>query len=206
MRKLLFILALILGNGLGSLYSQTTTVNVVLQNNSLIAINGTTNVIPFRLTQNGEKLTNKSFTITASQIHNKISLSQNQYAIVVKNFNSLNKMALRDFIKLLKADIYPEIKVQLNYIENQSGLNDYSKGQASVNITLTGVTKHYIVPISAKKTSDFYNLIGKMRLSIKDFGINPPTEMLGLIKVSEWIDIDLNFFCKITPVNQAEEN
>jgi len=106
----------------------------------------------------------------------------------------------------MKSDVYPEIKVQLNYIENQSGLDDYSKGQASVNITLTGITKHYIIPISAKRSSDFYNLIGKMRLTIKDFGITPPTEMLGMIKVNEWIDIDLNFFCKINPVNAVKEN
>jgi hypothetical protein len=177
-----------------------------MENNSSIIINGSTNIIPFRLSQTGDKLANKVYTVTASQVQNKIILNQNQYSIVVKNFNSMNKMALRDFMKLMKSDVYPEIKVQLNYIENQSGLDDYSKGQASVNITLTGITKHYIIPISAKKSSDFYNLIGKMRLTIKDFGITPPTEMLGMIKVNEWIDIDLNLFCKIIPVNAVKEN
>lgn len=210
MRKLLSFLALTLTSGFGCLFSQTVAstlnLNIALQSNSSITINGTTNVIPFKLSQTGDKLANKSFTITATQIQNKINLNQNQYAIVVRNFNSLNKMALRDFFKLMKADIYPEIKVQLNYIENQSVLNDYSKGQASVNITLTGVTKQYVIPISAKKTSDFYNLIGKMKLNIRDFGITPPSEMLGLIKVSEWIDIDLNFICKITPTALVRED
>ena len=206
MRRTFVLLIFQLNLGFGLLFSQTTTVCITMENNSSIIINGSTNIIPFRLSQTGDKLANKVYTVTASQVQNKIILNQNQYSIVVKNFNSMNKMALRDFMKLMKSDVYPEIKVQLNYIENQSGLDDYSKGQASVNITLTGITKHYIIPISAKRSSDFYNLIGKMRLTIKDFGITPPTEMLGMIKVNEWIDIDLNLFCKIIPVNVVKEN
>ena len=184
------------------------TVNVLLQNNSSITINGTSNLLSFKLSQKGDKLANKTFLITASQIQNKIILSQNQHSIAVRNFDSNNKMALRDFLKLLKVDDYPEIKIQLRYIENMGNvaLNDYSKGQASVNITITNVTHQYLIPISSNKSGDLYNLTGKMKLNIKDFGLVPPIEMFGLIKVNEWINIDFNLICKIIPSNELKEN
>ena len=201
MRNLILVVVFSFSSIFG-LFPQTT-VSVLLQNNSSISINGTSNLLSFKLTQKGDKLANKTFVITASQIRNKIILSLNQHSIVVRNFDSNNKMALRDFFKLLKIDTYPEIKIQLNYIESMKSapLNDYSKGQASVNITITNVTRQYMIPISSNKSGDLYNLTGRMKLNIKDFGLVPPIEMFGLIKVNEWIDIDFNLICKIITSN-----
>lgn len=206
MKRLYLFVSLCFIASLG-LYAQAK-VSVFLQNNSSITINGTSNVASFKLTQSGEKLANKSFLITVSQFQNKLNLNQNQYSIAVRNFDSNNKMALRDFLKLVKSDEYPEIKIQLNYIESQTNsiTNDYAKGQASVNITITGVTKRYSIPISSSKSGDLYNLTGKMKLSIKDFGLVPPVEMLGLIKVNKLIEIDFNLFCKITPSGTSRVN
>jgi hypothetical protein len=205
MKKTILFVVLILET-IFVVYPQTT-LSVLLQNNSSITINGTSNLVSFKLSQRGDKLANKTFLITASQIQNKIILSQNQYAIAVKNFDSNNKMALRDFLKLVKSTIYPDIKITLNYIENHSNdvLSDYSKGQASVNITITNVTRQYLIPVSSNKSSDLYNLTGKMKLNIKDFGLVPPNVMFGLIKVNELIDIDFHLICKIIPYNDSKE-
>lgn len=181
------------------LFAQAT-VSVDLQENSSITINGTSNLLSFSLSQSGDKLSNRNFILKASQIQNKIFLSLNQHSIEVKKFSSKNKMALRDFLKLLKSDTYPTIHIQLNYIENQPGTinNDYLKGVASISLTITGVTKQYLIPISSNKAGDFYTFRGKKKLNIRDFGLIPPIEMLGLLRVNEWIDIDFNLICKIT--------
>jgi hypothetical protein len=183
----------------GLLHSQTT-VKVDLLKNSWLAINGTTNVVGFRLLHNGDKLLGRSITMTASQNQNKIFLSQNQLAIQVDNFSSDNVMALRDFKKLIKSDAYPQIKVQLNYIETLPGneKDTYSKGNASVSITITGVTHQYSIPVSSNKQSEYISVIGGKKINIRDFGLQPPVEMMGLIKVSEWINIDFRMVCKLT--------
>ena len=183
----------------GLLHSQTT-VKVDLLKNSWLAINGTTNVVGFRLLHNGDKLLGKSVTMTASQNQNKIFLSQNQLSIQVNNFSSDNIMALRDFKKLIKSDAYPQIKVQLNYIETLPGneKDAYSKGNASVSITITGVTHQYSIPVSSNKQSEYISVVGGKKINIRDFGLQPPVEMMGLIKVSEWISIDFRMVCKLT--------
>jgi len=176
-----------------------TTIKVDLMTNSWLAINGTTNLLSFKLVQHGEKLLNKPITITATQNQNKVYLSQYQFVINVKNFSSDNPMALRDFLKLIKSDSYPNIKVQLNHIEmlpdNSKEL--YSKVNASVNITITGVMHQYNVPVTSTKNGDYVSLKGIEKINIRDFRLDPPIEMLGLIKVSEWISIDFQMTCKI---------
>jgi hypothetical protein len=197
---LIFLLSLVSTN----MFSQTT-VKVDIMKNSWLAINGSTNVLSFKLTHNGEKLLGKSITITATQNQNKLYLSQNQLAIQVKNFTSDNPMALRDFMKLIKSDTHPTIKTQLNYIETSSETDQdaYSKGNVSVNITITGITHQYSIPVSCSKHGEIISVVGVKKISIRDFGLEPPVEMMGLIKVSEWISIDFKMFLKITLVKEA---
>lgn len=180
--------------------SAQTTVKVDLLKKSWLSINGKSNIISFKLIHNGEKLLGKSLTLTTTQNQNKLFLSQNQLAILVKNFSSDNPMARRDFLKLIKSDTYPTINVQLNYLETANGkkIEANSKGDAYVNITITGVTKQYHIPVSANKDGEYVMVDGNKSLNIRDFGLTPPVEMMGLLKVSEWIDLDFHLICKIT--------
>lgn len=184
-----------------------STFSVELQKNSSLTINGTTNVIPFKLYQSGDKLLKRNFVITATQNQDRIVLNQNQQTIMVKSFSSENKMALRDFLKLVKADNYPNFHIQLNYFELQQKKSnaDLSKANVSVNITITGKTKQYNIPITSYQVGDFYTLNGNEKINIRDFGLEPPTVMLGLIHVNEWINIDFHIICKITNYMPVQE-
>ena len=206
MKKILIIFQFLMV-GLSSLTPQTR-VYVDLQNNSLISIKGTSNLLSFKLSQSGESLSRKDFIILATQNQNKIYLSNNVHSISVKSFTSNNKMALRDFLKLVKSDIYPSFQIQLNYIETTPNADkkENLKGNVSVNITITGVTKPYIIPVSSEINDDTYKIIGKKKLNIRDFGLTPPVEMMGLIKVNEWIEIDFNIICKISTTKPLQKN
>ena len=192
----IFLLTTLVFNSLSS----QTSVKVDLLKNSWLAINGTTNILPFKLTHNGDKLLDKSITMTATQNQNKLYLSQNQLDIQVKNFSTDNPMALRDFMKLIKSDVYPSIKAQLNYIETlpNNEKEIYSKGIAHVNITITGVSHQYSLPVSSNKHGEYFSVVGGKKINIRDFGLEPPVEMMGLIKVSEWISINFRMVCKLT--------
>jgi hypothetical protein len=177
-----------------------TLVSAEIQKNSSLTINGSTNIVPFKIYQNGDKLSRSKLSVVTTQNQNKIYVSQNQLSVVVKNFVSNNTMALKDFLKLLKSDTYPVLQVQLNYLDLQP-LSDKGKtynGEALVNITITGKTRHYSIPITFVSNGDVYTVNGNKKLSIRDFGLTPETKMMGLIKVSEWIDIDFHIICKIS--------
>jgi len=182
------------------------TFSVELQRNSSLTIHGTTNLLSFKLSQSGDKLLKRNFIITATQNKDKIVLSQNQQSILVRSFESKNKMALRDFLKLVKADNYPNFNIQLNYFEIQPKTTSayISKANVSVNITITGKTKQYNIPITSNQEGDLYTLNGREKINIRDFGLIPPVEMMGLLRVNEWIDIDFHVICKISAYNSPQ--
>lgn len=189
--------------------SSQTIVSFDLQKNSSLTIYGSTNLLSFKLLINGEKLPRQNFTIAATQNLNRTILSENLLSIDVKDFTSDNKMALRDFLKLIKSDIYPNLQVQLNSLEilpdqkisknfqiAQSAESAY--GIATVSITITGVTKQYSVPITFDREGNLYSVDGNKKISIRDFGLIPPVQIMGLIKVSEWIEIHFHIIGKIS--------
>lgn len=179
-----------------------------IQKNSSLNISGSTNVVPFKLYQNGDKLSKNKLSVATTFAQNKIFLSQNQLSVVVKNFASPNFMALKDFLSLIKSDSYPTLQVQINYldIDSYSESGTAFKGNVLVSITITGITRNYSIPISSKNNGEIYCVDGNKKLSIRDFGLTPKSRMMGLIKVSEWINIDFHMICKITKNDTVARN
>jgi hypothetical protein len=197
MKKLLYLLAISFIISLSA--TAQTQVSAEILKNSSLTIKGSTNIVPFKIYQNGDKLSRSKMAVLTTQNQKKIFVSQNQLSVVVKNFASNNTMALKDFLKLLKSDTYPTLQVQLNYLDLQpiAEKGKTYNGQALVNITITGVTKHYSIPITFVSNGNEHTVNGSKKLSIRDFGLTPETKMMGMIKVSEWIDIDFHIICKI---------
>jgi hypothetical protein len=117
-------------------------------------------------------------------------------------------MALKDFLSLIKSDKYPTLQVQINYLDFDSNSENglAFKGNALVSITITGITRNYSIPISSKNNGEIYCVDGNKRMSIRDFGLTPKSRMMGLIKVSEWINIDFHMICKITANEDVAKN
>jgi len=137
----------------------------------------------------------KNFVITTTQNQNRILLSQTQLSIAVKYFTSGSKMALRDLLNLIKYKTYPSIYVQLNHIDLKQNLekSNLIKGNAYANITITGVTEKYCFSVSSDRDGGHYFLNGRKNISIRNFGLDPPVEMMGLIKVNGLIWISILF-------------
>jgi len=73
-----------------------------------------------------------------------------------------------------------------------------------VNITIAGVTKQYYIPVSSNQHGEDVFVDGGKKISIRDFGLEAPEVMYGLIKVSEWINIDFHLICKLTFTNNIQ--
>ncbi|MFA5046484.1 MAG: YceI family protein [Paludibacter sp.] len=179
-----------------------TIVTVELQKSSSLTIHGSTNLSKFKLIQSGEKMQRKAQNSILTQVQNRINLSQNQFPVALKNFSSDNIVALRGFLNLMRWEEYPNIIIQLNYFQIQAAPDktQATAVKANLNFTITGVTKTYNIPISATSTGNQYHIDGNLNINIRDFGLEPPVTMMGLIKANEWINVDFHLNFKITIV------
>lgn len=177
-------------------------VSVDLLKGSSLTINGNSNIVPFKIQLKGDNFPFKNISVSAIQKENKIFVSQTMFSIDVKNFTSENKMALRDFKKLIKYDRYPEISVEITSLEiTPKPCGRESVGKATGLLTISGITREYNISLSMNRFENEYYTQGRVKLSIKDFGLTPPVEMMGLIKVSEWIEVAFNLNLSLVILN-----
>jgi hypothetical protein len=205
MKKEIFILFLLLWSNV--LFAAQASFRMDVLDKSYITIHGYSNFVSFDLIQRGEDFPKKRYAITARQTERTIVVVPNEISIPVNNFRSDNLMALRDFKKLIKYPRFVSINVQLDNIEvqnNAKGL-EKSKGLAVVHITLAGQIRKYTLPLTACQASGKHTFDSLIRINIKDFGLEPPVELMGLIKVSEWIDVEFHIEAAISELTDASD-
>lgn len=204
MKTFLFLfIACLLASGTAVAQLESYPLAVDVKEKSVLSIQGKSNVVDFQLYQPGERFIRKKMYITASRRDNKLYLSESNLVIPVKNFSSSNRMALRDFHKLVKSDEYPTMHIELDHIE-LAGRPSGTVGNAVIDVTITDVTRRYIFPVTADRNGNHFTFDVKKEISIRDFELTPPVHMMGMLKVDEWITINLFMECGILPADQAE--
>lgn len=93
--------------------------------------------------------------------------------------------------KALKADLYPLITVALNTpLAAITGKADGTLVWVKANITIAGVTKVVDMQIQIKMpTAGKLVFEGSQKLKMTDFGLTPPTALLGTLKTGNEITI-----------------
>jgi hypothetical protein len=196
-RKNIILLFLILSY---NFVSAQNTITVDIQNESYLTLVGSTNIASFLLIQKGDKITTKKFIIPVSQNKGQINFGQNQLALSVLNFSSDNPIAYHDFMQLLKVKQFPQLFVQLQnmtFLPNSKKVVNTINGNADITITITGVTKNYLIPFSSSRAGDVITVEGTHKFSIRDFGLVPPTKLMGIVRTSEIVDIKFHFIFKM---------
>src|SRR5690606_32591950 len=122
---------------------------------------------------------------------NDINFSNAVLSLKNKGFDCGNKAINKDFHSLLKTKTYPIITLELTKIT----LTGQKIGEARVKIMIAGAKREYMVPVSilSEPTNRF---VGKLKLDIKDFNLEPPKKMFGLIVIKEKIEIDFKLVAK----------
>jgi hypothetical protein len=115
----------------------------------------------------------------------------------VKNFYSNNPVAESEFFKMMQIEKYPTLKIHLHHFERNNDNSEKNiQGNATVSFTITGETKTYSIPVISKILDNKLYIQGRKKMTIRDFGIEPPVALLGLVRVSEWIEIDFDLVCE----------
>ncbi|MEY3368475.1 MAG: hypothetical protein RI973_1630 [Bacteroidota bacterium] len=116
----------------------------------------------------------------------------------VKNLDCGNKLMNKDLQKALNADNHPYIQIELLKIKEDQckrpqGYQDWVKIKALTRLTINGQCNDYWIDILARKTSSHhFRFIGSKKIQMTQFGVIPPTAMMGMVKVEDEIKIKLD--------------
>lgn len=156
----------------------------ILQNSEL-SITGDTNISKFGCEFNTFYL-EQCDEVVYHQEGNRFNFKNAVLTLKNKGFDCGNKAINKDFHALLNTEEYPKITLELTEITL-----DNNKGKASVKINIAGKENTYLVPVSIV-TATTNRFVGKLKLDIRDFGLEPPKKFLGLIIIKEEIEINFN--------------
>ncbi|MDT0643393.1 YceI family protein [Zunongwangia sp. F363] len=106
-------------------------------------------------------------------------------------FDCGNRAINKDFNSLMQTEKYPGIKLELKKVSFDQDDN----AMARVNIRMAGREKSYIIPITITDCPT-PNYKGTLNLNIKDFGLEPPRKLFGLIVIKDEIEINFNLVVK----------
>ncbi|MCB9303404.1 MAG: YceI family protein [Lewinellaceae bacterium] len=169
---------------------------------SQLYLKGTSNVAPFTCNcqQNFPPL---QYSL-AIRPKNQLATFQNtSLQLETKKLDCGNRGMNRDMHQTLKASEYPTISIRLEEVQwkaNQWPDEPQSYGSLAAKATLSvaGVSRLVKLNVNARETGkDTYRFVSELAIKMTDFGIDPPTALMGLIKVDDKILIHLDLAVRI---------
>ncbi|MFB9052539.1 YceI family protein [Formosa undariae] len=162
-----------------------TEAEIVIKPSSKLTIQGITNITNFACKFNTVTLKDQiaiSYTATNNEatFENALLILDNQ------EFDCGKRIINKDFNNLLKSDTHPQIAIRLKEVIRSK--TEPKKITAHVDFIIAGVTKTYQIPISVSRDHSL-KINGKIRLNIRDFDLENPKKMLGLIKIEDVVTV-----------------
>ena len=140
-----------------------------------ILVEGTSNIHDWEMTSEKAVGTVESNSSTIS----KISVE-----IPVKSLESGKGGMDKNAYKALNEDDYPTIKFTSSEV---------SASKITGKLTINGKTKTVSIPVSTKKVSQGVEISGKHTINMTNFGVEPPTALMGTIKTGEEVTVNFKF-------------
>lgn len=166
----------------------------IIDSHSKLTIKGFTNVNNFTCTieyypgsdtlQYVEKASTRALLFTRSLM-----------TIPIRSFDCGANPISKDFWETLKADTYPDMKI--NFISLETPYTNTGKVKGVVDITLAGVTSRYTICYDAVVNENGTVLLAGMHsVNFSDFQLQAPEKLNGLIRVKEGLKVYFNLVLK----------
>ncbi|HRJ31643.1 MAG TPA: YceI family protein [Cyclobacteriaceae bacterium] len=161
---------------------------IFIHPSSKVTVFGSTNVNSFRFEYMEEISIDRPVRVTRSE--GSLKLSGGMINLKVKAFDSGNGIMNKDFRKMLLEEENPFIQVELQTLTPTWQPNDsWREGKAEIEVTINAIAKTYSVSCRVENPGSLL-IYGKQKILLTDFGLTPPVRMMGMVKVSEWVDLD----------------
>jgi len=158
-------------------------VHIEIHPESELIIAGSTNVNKFDCRFNND-LISKTMTLSYAQRDEQLIFNNFKLKFLTVGFDCGNKRMNSDFQDLLVADHFSEIVIRVDKMELVSA--EYLK--AFITVQIAGEENTYELPVQTRDD----RFIGKFKINIRDFNLEPPKKALGLIEVDEMIEVQFN--------------
>lgn len=187
MKKITFLFFLFLSTSF--CIAQHSQKTFVFSPKSELNIKGSSNVNNFQCLFETQKL--NQFPVAYNKSKDVIRLNRATLVLPNNHFDCGGRGINKDFHSLLQTQKYPEIQLTLKQIKRKPNVSN--SVEAVVDIKIAGKTKSYVLDARYNQKNEL-NIFGKLKLSLNDFGLTAPKKLMGLIVVSDQIEIDFNLF------------
>lgn len=159
---------------------------VKITSKSEVTIKGKSNVNSFECKYDSNCIEDE-ISVIVTRSNTKILFDGAKISIQSKGFDCRHKMITKDFKKILKADDYSHIEIDLEEL-----VTNKNEITAKICVEIAGVKKQYAVPVTfdSKKR----NVKGILKMNIKDFYLQSPKKLLGIVTLNDNVAIDFNLF------------
>ncbi len=111
----------------------------------------------------------------------------------------------RNLRRAMKAKTFPDVVYHLDSYETAKGADDgLLTAKTKGTLKIAGQTGPATMDVEFRLNADGAEAKGAYTLNMSDFGITPPTLMLGAIKVRDPIKIVFDLFLKIADAKKTE--
>lgn len=192
MKKLLLIIPFLVLVSFSKMQTVKNSKTIRITSNSELQIDGTSNVKDFTCQYNIQNL-NEPILIHYEKAHDLIRFEKSMLILENNGFDCGGKGINRDFHGLLQSDVYPKITLRLKEIKLEP--NQKHKADALVEIEIAGSKNDYHMVTTVHNTEDWL-ISGRLKLNIRDFNLEAPKKMFGLVVVSDEIVISFKLEIK----------
>ncbi len=115
--------------------------------------------------------------------------------IPVTSIRSENLKMDKLMLKALKSKTFPEIRYEMTRAVPAKPTSNYSVARTKGQLTIAGVTREVSMDVTSVRESDTrYLLSGESTIKMSDYGIKPPTAMMGTIRTGDVVKITFRWF------------
>lgn len=168
----------------------------VRENDYAIEIEGTSNLHNWSMQTEG--VSGKVLTMWGQnglEGFKKVNLT-----VPVKNLESGKRIMNRKTYDVLEAEKHPRITFELISVSNWESSGSEFSGTATGTLKIAGKSRIMAVPFNGKILDDnTFRVKGSFALRMTEFGIDPPTAMLGTLKTGN--EVTLDYQVTFNPLN-----
>lgn len=111
-------------------------------------------------------------------------------SVQAESLKSHHKGMDKNAYEALKTDEHPRIRFELTRMNSAQKSGEAYAINASGKLTIAGTTRPISMSVNCKtEAGGSLKFEGRSRINMKDYGIDPPTAMLGTIKTGEVVTV-----------------
>jgi polyisoprenoid-binding protein YceI len=176
---------------------KSTSDNLTLTSGSRLWVEGTSTVRDYKCTSTALQATiDASADAVRALLAGTKAVNSVQFGVPAKTLDCGNGTMNGHMLEALKAKEHPDIAFRLVSYDLATG-GSGETGTLNGVLNINGTDQPVALPVTLVSGPDgALRVTGKYALNMKDFGIKPPTLMLGTMKVHENVTVNFDLLLK----------